>query len=98
MFKNKKASAILICLLFVVITAVMAFVGVMYKNNWDFSSIKIEFPSFVQVGTTPSEDTSSDTSSELPTYILPEKTDLTKGTFNVPEELSAVFLQEGEDF
>ena len=96
MLKKKKSAPIIITLLFVVITAAMAFVGLMSKNNWDFSSIK--FPSFVQTVAPPSEETSSETSSEIPQYILPETMSTQAGTFNTPSEMRAVFLQAGEDF
>ncbi len=96
MFKNKKSAAILITVIFAVITLAMAFVGIMQKNGWDFGEIKL--PS-LQTNTTPSEDTSSNTtSSEEPTYILPENMSVSAGNFNTPGELRAVFLTPGEDF
>ena len=99
MFKNKKVAATVISVMFVLITAVMAFVGIMYKNGWDISQIQIKLPTFIQTGTTPSEDTSSeDTSSQEPTYILPEIQEITVGKFNSPQEMRAVFLTPGEDF
>ena len=99
MFKNKKVAATVISVMFVLITAVMAFVGIMYKNGWDISKIQIKLPQFIQTGTTPSEETSSeDTSSQEPTYVLPENEVITAGKFNIPQEMRAVFLTPGEDF
>ncbi len=99
MFKNKKVAATVISVMFVLITAIMAFVGIMYKNGWDISNIQIKLPTFIQTGTTPSEDTSSeDTSSQEPTYILPKIENVTVGNFNSPDEMRAVFLTPGEDF